>query len=356
MAKILLLVEGSGGDLFPFIQVGLELKSRGHEVVLLSGKAFEGRAREAGFGFAPIDDFQPYGPWAAEQGLADDAEARARFFVHSSALVFRTAVEHAAAPDAVLVAGTSLNLVAQTVVDALDVPYAPMIIAPYNVTILDTTAGLYAAYGAHLNRSRAELGLPPVADWRAWLSSGHRAIGLWPEWFGEQNAGWVWDVRPVGFVEPGEVVDAPLPEDVLAFLEEGGPTVLVTHGTSHCEKGEFFSAGVGACRLLGLRCVVVTPQGELVEGLVSENVRYYRRLPFGSLLRRVRAVIHHGGIGTGAQALAAAVPQLVLPYKHDRPDNAARLKSLGVADWLPPFKWKPEPVAESLRGLVESEA
>jgi UDP:flavonoid glycosyltransferase YjiC (YdhE family) len=355
VAKILLLVEGTvGGDLFQFIQVGRELSARGHEVVVLGVGAFREVALGAGLGFAPIDDFPPYPEWAAAEGLADGAEAGARFFVHSSTLVFRTVLEHAA-PDTLLVAGTSLNLVAQMVVDALGLPYVPLVIAPYNVSILHTTAGLYAAYGAQLNRARAELGLAPVSDWRAWLGSGRRAAGLWPEWFGVQNADWLWDVRPFGFVYNREVVNAPLPEDAGAFLEEGEPPVLVTYATSHCERGEFFSAGVGACRLLGLRCVAVTPQAELLEGLVSEGVRYYPRLPFGSLLPRVRAVIHHGGIGTGYQALAAAVPQLILPYTHDRPDNAARYKHLGVAELLPPYKWKPGPVADALRGLLGSE-
>lgn len=355
MAKILLLVEGSGGDLFPFIQIGRELKSRGHEVVLLSGVAFAERARRAGLGFAPIDDFQPYGEWAAAQGLADGPEAQARFFVHSSSLVFRIVLAHAASPNTVLVAGSSLNLVAQMVVDALGLPYVPLLHSPYNVTILSTTLGLYETYGEQLNWARAELGLPPVADWRAWLGSGHRAIGLWPEWYMEPEPSWVWDVKPVGVVENEEIVNAPLPDEARAFLEDGEPPVLVTHGTSHCERGEFFSAGVGACRLLGLRCVIITSQADLVEEFLSEDVRCYRRLPFVPLLRRVRANIHHGGIGTAFLSLAAAVPQLILPYKHDRPDNATRLKNLGVADWLPPFKWKPEPVAECLRRLVESE-
>jgi rhamnosyltransferase subunit B len=68
-------------------------------------------------------------------------------------------------------------------------------------------------------------------------------------------------------------------------------------------------------------------------------------------LQYVRAVIHHGGIGTLNQALAAAVPQLVLAFGHDRPDNGARLQRLGVGECLPPAHWRPGPVAEALRRL-----
>jgi UDP:flavonoid glycosyltransferase YjiC (YdhE family) len=68
----------------------------------------------------------------------------------------------------------------------------------------------------------------------------------------------------------------------------------------------------------------------------------------------MEAVIHHGGIGTLAQALAAGVPQLVLASGFDRPDNATRLQRLGVAEHLPPSCWKPAAAVEALRRLLES--
>jgi len=40
-------------------------------------------------------------------------------------------------------------------------------------------------------------------------------------------------------------------------------------------------------------------------------------------------LVHHGGIGTSAQALTAGIPQLVVPFAHDQFDNAARLMRLG---------------------------
>jgi rhamnosyltransferase subunit B len=65
-------------------------------------------------------------------------------------------------------------------------------------------------------------------------------------------------------------------------------------------------------------------------------------------------VIHHGGIGTTAQCFAAGVPQLIMPMAHDQPDNAARVKRLGVGDYLYPrlFKW--QRVAKVLTGMMGS--
>jgi rhamnosyltransferase subunit B len=53
-------------------------------------------------------------------------------------------------------------------------------------------------------------------------------------------------------------------------------------------------------------------------------------------LPRCSAIVHHGGIGTTAQGLAAGVPQIVMPMAHDQPDNAERLIRLGVGRSLPP--------------------
>ena len=46
-------------------------------------------------------------------------------------------------------------------------------------------------------------------------------------------------------------------------------------------------------------------------------------------------IVHSGGIGTSAQALAAGRPMLVVPFAFDQPDNASRLRRLGLARTIP---------------------
>jgi hypothetical protein len=48
------------------------------------------------------------------------------------------------------------------------------------------------------------------------------------------------------------------------------------------------------------------------------------------VLPHCAAIVHHGGVGTLAQGLAAGVPQLVMPMGFDQPDNATRSSALGV--------------------------
>jgi len=46
------------------------------------------------------------------------------------------------------------------------------------------------------------------------------------------------------------------------------------------------------------------------------------------------AIVHHGGIGTTSQALAAGIPQLIRPMAFDQFDNANRIEKLGCGRWL----------------------
>lgn len=57
-----------------------------------------------------------------------------------------------------------------------------------------------------------------------------------------------------------------------------------------------------------------------------------------------------------AQALAAAIPHLVMPMGHDQPDNARRLERLGVGRTLPPKEFTADRVAEALDFLVNEAA
>lgn len=76
--------------------------------------------------------------------------------------------------------------------------------------------------------------------------------------------------------------------------------------------------------------------------------------PFATLFPRAAAVVHHGGIGTSAQGLAAGVPQLVVPIAFDQPDNALRLARLGVADIIPSPRFTGRGAAAALGRLLSA--
>src|SRR5262249_35856367 len=84
------------------------------------------------------------------------------------------------------------------------------------------------------------------------------------------------------------------------------------------------------------------------------TVRHFDYVPFSQVLPRAAALVHHGGIGTTAQGLAAGIPQLIMPLAFDQPDNAARLGRRGGGRTLPPRSFRGPAVARLLEALLAS--
>jgi UDP:flavonoid glycosyltransferase YjiC (YdhE family) len=206
-----------------------------------------------------------------------------------------------------------------------------------------------------INRLRKQMGLPDVNDWESWLAYSTPSIALWADWFAAPDSSWPPGVTPVGFVIDEES-HSELPEDVQNYLAAGERPVLITGGTGLYLETEFYRASARACSLLGLRAILVTQHREHVPEDLPDSVRWFGYVPFSKLMKHVAAVIHHGGRGTLSCALAAGVCQLVLAMGADRPDNAVRLKNLGVAEYLLRPAWQPIVVAEKLHALINSTA
>ncbi|HLL88375.1 MAG TPA: nucleotide disphospho-sugar-binding domain-containing protein, partial [Tepidisphaeraceae bacterium] len=108
------------------------------------------------------------------------------------------------------------------------------------------------------------------------------------------------------------------------------------------------------CRRLGRRGLLLTRFAEQVPTDLPPGVIHVPFAPFSQLLPRCAALVHHGGIGTTSQGLAAGVPQLVMPMSHDQPDNALRVMRLGVGDALAPRWFTGRRVAARLGALLGS--
>ena len=129
-------------------------------------------------------------------------------------------------------------------------------------------------------------------------------------------------LRPVPFAESRETF--------------GGPLIYVTLGTAF-GTAELFTTVINGLATLGRQVVVATGRVRPAElGAVPDNVTVRSWVPQADLLRHADLVVHHGGSGTTLGALAAGVPQLVLPQGADQFANAAALTSAGAASQLLP--------------------
>ena len=73
-----------------------------------------------------------------------------------------------------------------------------------------------------------------------------------------------------------------------------------------------------AIRMAGVRAVVSKGWAGLGSGQIPDNVFLVGDVPHDWLFRRISAVVHHGGAGTTAAAMAAGKPSVIVPFFGDQ--------------------------------------
>lgn len=97
---------------------------------------------------------------------------------------------------------------------------------------------------------------------------------------------------------------------------------MVSAGTAQAQSHVFFANATTACERLKYSGILITQYAEQIQARLPPGVRHVPYAPLATLLPHARAIVHHGGIGTSARALAAGIPQLVAPLAYDQFDNA----------------------------------
>ncbi|MBP7935547.1 MAG: glycosyltransferase [Phycisphaerae bacterium] len=381
---VLLVTLGTAGDVHPYLGLGRRLRARGHRVTTITSGYFERQVRQAGLDFAPLGTAEEYRSIIRDGELWHHRQAFRAFAERVVPLtlepIYERVAEHYVPGETVAAASWNafgariaqerlgLPLVTiHTVPSGLRSVYRTPVLSEFPVmqwipwrwrkvayTLIDLTVFDRMLRPA-INRFRARLNLPSIRRFVShWWDSPDRIIGLFPEWFSPPQRDWPRQVRLTGFprYDGGEI--EPLPSEVREFLDAGDPPIVFTPGSPIQEVRWFFQASIEACRLLGRRGLLLTRFPEQVPKSLPPEVRHFDYLPFSRLLPQAAALVHHGGIGSAAQAMAAGIPQLVMPICNDQPDTAARLIRLGVGDALHPGRYRGAEVADRLRRLLGS--
>lgn len=382
--KVLISTAGSHGDVLPFVALGREFARRGHEVVLHANAYFEPLAAQAGLAFVPIGSVADYRALFGAPSADTPRQAFARIARHLASLWGEgwRALQRDAVAGQTLTIGSSLMFAHRLLRETDGVPCATLHLSPAVFRSNERPARLLPrwigadsptlakraawwlldrtfydpAFTTPLNRLRAELGLRPVDRiFRSWLHEADCVIGLFPRWFGEPAGDWPAHVQLTGFPFDDRAACAPLPPALQAFIDAGAPPVAFSAGTATASAHGFFRSSVAACRLAGVRGILLSQFDEQVPKALPPDVIHVPYAPFAALLPRLAAFAHHGGIGSTAQALRAGVPQLIRPSAYDQFDNSARAVRLGTAIELLDKDYRPDTVAAALRRLASDE-
>jgi UDP:flavonoid glycosyltransferase YjiC (YdhE family) len=354
---VILATVGTDGDVFPYLGLGRVLRSRGHRVTLAAPETYRARAAAASLEFASLVTSEEVDRMLADPDLWHPLKCglmMARWGAPMMRRQYEALAELAQQPGAVLVANPGL-LPARLVQEKLNVPLASLLLQPGLIQSCsappEMTGGLsipmwlprpfrhaywlaldavgYVLAGRHINGLASGLGLSPVRRVFRWWLSPDLVVGLFPSWYAEPQPDWPPQIRLAGFGR-FDGAEAELPDHLLAFCRAGPPPVVFTLGTGMAHAARFFRAAVAACGAASVRGILLTKFPRLVPSPLPPTVHHCAFAPLRRLLPLCGAVVHHGGVGTTAAALEAGCPQLVLPLAWDQPDNAARVRRLGV--------------------------
>ncbi len=382
--EVLLVTQGSAGDVHPAVGIGVELAARGHRVVVGANERFAETIAAAGLKLAALGARRAYESAAASPELFDGRRGYEAVLRRGVIPLVPAVYDLVASfdPRRTVVAAAPQSFGARIAQEKLGTPLVTLAVQPYLLRSafdpprgagLPRLAGLprplvraaFAAIDAvvldrvlapEVNAFRARHGLPPVRRFfHRWCHSPAGVLGLFPDWMVPPQPDWPPNAELTGFIgwDPGE--EEALPAALTAFLERGEPPVVFTPGTAMGQARRFFAAAIAACEALGWRGVLLTPAEAHLPRPLPASVLHVPWAPLAALLPHARAIVHHGGVGTAAKALRAGVPQLFMPMSQDQPDSAARLARLGIARVLPPTRFRAPAVARALEELVGSE-
>ncbi len=382
--KVLLFPVGSHGDVHPFTGVAMRLQQRGHQVVLATSGLFAELADRCGIPFHEVGSSEAVSRLTDNPDIWNPRKAGrliAREVILPGMRLQLDAIRQLVEPGNTVIVGSGLGFGTRLAHEAFHIPLVTLHLQPTmfwsvyqsprlsrhsllgnNVPrwlkALQFRIGVWMMFDLNLlrecNSLRAELGLPAIRSSWDMMHSPQRICAMFPEWFGPRQPDWPPQTIFTGFPRWDEQGISEVSPELDQFLSSGDPPIAFTPGSGHTHATSFWNAAIDACQRTGRRGLLLTRHVAQIPKNLPEGVRHFAYAPFSEILPRCAALVYHGGVGTLSQALAAGIPHLIMPMAHDQPDNACRIRSLGVGDFLWPNQFKGRRLASMLERLLSS--
>ena len=338
--RIVFATFGSLGDLHPYIAVAVELKRRGHDPVIVTFDTYREAVECEGIAFVAM---RP-----AADALGDRIEVLRRLFTDHRGpeyLVRNLFMPHLrasfddlwqATEGADLLVTHPIAFAGPLVAEKRGMPWASTVLAPlslfsaidpplfaaapflFAVRRLGVTPYRWAfalakrmagSWEKPLHALRAELGIPSarLAQFEGQYSP-HLNLALFSPLIAAPQADWPANTALCGFPRyDGAPLDPGTQADLDAFIAAGDPPLVFGLGSSAVLiADDFWDHAIEAAQRLERRAILIT--GAPVTHPLPPTVMAFDSLPYSVVFPRAAAIVHSGGIGTLAQALASGRP------------------------------------------------
>jgi rhamnosyltransferase subunit B len=361
-SNYIVITTGSAGDIYPFIRIALSVQALGRNVLFISNSVHAKLVHDSGLDFLGFGTEAEYlkiieNPdiWHPQRAISVlFADSKERIIEIDS--VIRSAVLHN--PTVILAHPLVIASAAMVRDHGLPCKIVSVILAPFGLrtcydplhigeitipkwvpmswrkmfwrfvdkTLIDPSALVQT------NLARKAVGLNTIKT--SYVEHIEEApdltVTLFPNWFCNTMPDWPRPIINADFQLFESVSNEGFSLELQEFIAKGEKPLVFTPGTANLHASTFFSCALAAVRKLGERAIFLTKDRSQLPSELPDSVLWQPYVPLVNLLPNVKVLVHHGGIGTTAEAFRAAIPQLVTPFAWDQFDNAARIEALGA--------------------------
>ena len=387
-----LLAAGTRGDTQPYVALAVGLQRSGYSVRFAGNRNFEPLARQHGLDFFPInvDFFEMANSGQMQEMLS--SENPIKFAINS----FRTigpALEQMQEAAWRACEGTQAVIFhpltlpnGYFIARHLGLPCFPALLYPVDPTRAHPALPFY--YGPRLGGAYNRLthALTDQIIWQLFRAPvakfWRKKFGRLPQPFGNlfhlqrktrtpvlygysqhtfpRPADWPDNLHVTGYWFLDPPPDWTPPFALTHFLESGLPPIYVGFGSMGSRRAarETTEIVIKSLSLSGQRGVLLSGWSGLGQEMnLPGDIFVVEDVPHAWLFPRMKAVVHHGGMGTTAAGLRAGTPSIVVPHTGDQPIWGRFVHELGVgAKPIPRKRLTAERLAEAIKQAATDSA
>lgn len=363
--RVIITCVGSDGDLIPMLGVGKALQTQGHQVTVLCGEWQQKTASAYTLHSESILSTSQFAKFT-ENAAKGDNEWLA-FFLEAVLPSTRPTYQYIANQlqesqssheTELLLLGSCHALGLKLAQEKLGVRWLATHLQPAADDDPASEAQQFfnRLAGSKINIIRRALDLPPLTiPFGEWMMQCQQAVLFYPEWFCQYQHAQTLAYRHVGFPFTDDKSTASeLPPELDLLLSQDTPPIVFTYGTGNTHAKAFFELAAHTCEKLGLPAIFLSKQRDMLPEKLPPQTLWLGFVPLGELMPYTHLIVHHGGIGTCAQAFKAGIPQIIMPVGFDQFQNAQSVERLLLGKQLTLANTNNEQLADHIQQLINS--
>jgi rhamnosyltransferase subunit B len=366
--KIFIVTLGTWGDVRPFISIAKELTKRMHDVTFLSNSKYAPIVEKEGINFFAVSDSTDLDnslDYIVNKGLVWEREGRKtselqkvvnrvfEIFIKPTKSIFNFISQNYVKGETLIVSNY-LCFGTRYAQEKLNIPAISVVLVPFyfRSKIQPPEQAMIPVFFPKMIKYWGEKWFNDGIFYKRMFKqykdfdltkyskienrfSPDKVFCMAPEFFANKQADWPTQTEVIGF--PLEKIPAdenanPDATNVIEFAKNSKKVIIFNLGAKCRTDNSLFWESVKACEKIGASGIFL---GYSIKRLgadtkIPDFVRVADYISLGRILPYCDAIVHHGGIGTCAEAFRAGLPQIISPEFPEHFDTALRIIKSGV--------------------------